>query len=82
MRSDSDRCSEQILRSRIDKLLQEYCFDIQGVPVTKFSAMIDEATLARLLTKLAVGSATVWWSLLEIKDMVSLYRRSRKNTST
>lgn len=71
--------SEETL-SQIQSFLKDYYFDMHGASqFTKLSSVIDEAALARLLTKLAVGSATVWWSLLELKEMVSLYQRSRKN---
>lgn len=67
---------------RIKEFLSEYYFDTQGLPpLNRVSSVIDEAALARILTKLAVGSATVWWSLVEIREVVSLYRRSRKNKS-
>lgn len=68
--------------NHVKELLSEYHFDMQGLPpLSRFSSVIDEATLAKVLTKLAVGSATVWWSLLEIREMVSLYKRSRKKRS-
>jgi len=38
---------------------------------------LDEAYLARVLTKLAVGSATVWWSLLEVKEFITLHRKNK-----
>jgi len=38
---------------------------------------LDEAYLARVLTKLAIGSATVWWSLLEIKEFLTLHRKAK-----
>lgn len=67
------------VREHIEDILSQYYFDTQGLPLSKASSIIDEAALARILTKLAVGSATVWWSLLEIKELVTLYRKSRKN---
>jgi hypothetical protein len=79
--SRSHHVSDDSFRQRIETFLSEYYFDTQGIPLSKLSAVIDEAALAKILTKLAVGSATVWWSLLEIKEIVSLYRNSRKNRS-
>lgn len=68
--------------NRLKEIFSEYYFDAQTLPpFSRISSLIDEAALARLLTKLAVGSATVWWSLLEIREMASLYKRSRKNRS-
>jgi hypothetical protein len=70
---------EEIL-SALDNLRAEYYLDTQGIPqFSRLSSVIDEAALARILTKLAVGTATVWWSLLEIKEVLSLYQKSRKN---
>ena len=64
------------LKSKIDKFLDEHYLDIQGM--SPGLNVFDEATLARLLTKLAVGSATVWWSLLEMKDFLVHYKTNRR----
>jgi hypothetical protein len=38
---------------------------------------MDEQYLARVLTKMAIGSATVWWSILEVKDFLVLRKKSK-----
>jgi hypothetical protein len=70
------------LRLRVEQMFQRYYFDTQGIPgASNLASLIDEAAFAKIFTKLAVGSATVWWSILELKDLISLYR-SRKNKSS
>jgi hypothetical protein len=64
------------LSRKIDSFSQDYFFDIQSVnPAAK---LIDEQQIAKILTKLAVGSATVWWSILELKEMYLIHRSSKK----
>lgn len=58
------------LKSKIEEFFDDNYFDVQGI--TPGISSLDEAYLARILTKLAIGSATVWWSLLEIKDFINL----------
>lgn len=58
--------------------LDESYLDVQGLSASSFSASIDEQYLARVLTKLAVGSATVWWSILEIKDFLVLRKKAKE----
>lgn len=41
------------------------------------NASLDEQFLARVLTKLAIGSATVWWSVIEIKDFLVLRKKAK-----
>ena len=69
------RTKRQHLHDKIESSLEEYYFDVQGVSAS--FGTLDEAYLARVLTKLAIGSATVWWSMLEIKDFFALYKRNR-----
>ncbi len=57
--------------------LDDSYFDVQGLSPSSLSSSIDEQYLARVLTKLAVGSATVWWSILEIKDFLVLRRKAK-----
>lgn len=68
---------QQSMQQKIDLFFEDYYFDAQGLSSTT-KMILDEQQLAKLLTKLAVGSATVWWSLLEIKDLVSFHRNSKK----
>lgn len=63
------------LNSKLELFFQDTYFDIQGFG-TNFGTL-DEAYLARVLTKLAVSSATIWWSVLEIKDFINLHRKSK-----
>lgn len=65
----------QRLQQKIDSSLEDVYFDIQGMSTSYTS--LDEAYLARVLTKLAIGTATVWWSALEVKDFFVLRRKSK-----
>jgi len=74
MRKDYSN-QKQNLQIKVNKFLEEYYLDIQGLSPNTTS--LDEAYLARVLTKLAIGSATVWWSLLEIKEFITLHRKAK-----
>jgi hypothetical protein len=50
--------------------LDEYYFDIQSFGPSK--TPIDESQLIKLVTKLSVGVATVWWTAIELKDYIKL----------
>jgi hypothetical protein len=63
------------LQKKIDSALEDVYFDVQGISNTYTS--LDEAYLARVLTKLAIGTATVWWSALEVKDFFILRKKSK-----
>jgi len=61
---------KQVLESKLVNFFENNYLDVQGI--NPGIPNLDEAYLARMLTKLAIGSATVWWSLLEIKDFISI----------
>lgn len=71
----STTSKKQQLQSKIDKYLEETYFDVQGM--FPGNVPLDEAYLARVLTKLAIGTATVWWSVLEVKDFLNLRRKPK-----
>lgn len=63
------------LKLRLDNYFQDTYLDVQAMsPNLK---LLDEAYLAKILTKLAVSSATVWWSFLEIKEFINLRKKSK-----
>ena len=67
---------QQQLKQNLDNFLDKNFLDIQGIST---SSTLDEAYLARVLTKLAVSSATVFWSLLEVKQFLTLRKNVRSN---
>lgn len=75
MNSSQRSSRHQHIHDQVNQFLEESYFDVQGM--TGNFATLDEAYLARVLTKLAIGSATVWWSILEVKDFFSLRRKSK-----
>ena len=68
---------KQELQAKMDTFFEESYFDVQGLSPGSLSSSMDEQYLARVLTKLAIGSATVWWSLLEVKDFLVLRKKSK-----
>lgn len=68
---------KQKLQSKINSFLEDSYFDIQGLSPGSLGSTMDEQYLARVLTKLAIGSATVWWSILEVKDFLVLRKKSK-----
>jgi hypothetical protein len=57
--------SKEQIRSSVQAKLDNVYFDVQGLNVSK----ITEHHIARLITKVAVGAVTVWWSLLELRSI-------------
>lgn len=66
---------QQVLSNKINSSFDGYYFDIQSI---SSSTPIDESQLVKLVTKFAVGVATVWWTAIEIKDYVKLKRMDSK----
>jgi hypothetical protein len=57
------------LSTKISNSLEDYYFDVQSMGSP---SAIDESQLVKLVTKLAVGAATVWWTAIELKDYIKL----------
>lgn len=57
------------LSTKINNSLEEYYFDIQSMGSP---SALDESQLVKLVTKLVVGAATVWWTAVELKDYIKL----------
>lgn len=74
--SKSERIQKkEILENKINNFLDETYLDVQSLSPN--IASLNEAYLARILTRLAVGTATVWWSVIEIKDFIVLHKKSK-----
>jgi hypothetical protein len=65
------------LKSDISEYLDNSFLDISSTGTSNCSNF-TEAYLAKLLTRIAVGSATVWWSVLELKDLVSTRKKYKR----
>lgn len=76
MKMSNKHFKKENLQNKLDSFFEENYLDIQGM--SPGMSAIDESYLARILTRLAIGSATVWWSMLEMKDFISNYKSSRK----
>jgi len=63
--------------NKISSYFDDCCLDIQGISTSQSIANASEAQLARILTKIVVGAASIWWSLLEFKDFLK-NRRTEK----
>jgi hypothetical protein len=61
------------LEQKINSSLNNVYFDVQGFDPTN----IAESQIARLLTKVAVGSVTVIWSIMELKNLLK-FRKTLK----
>lgn len=64
------------LSDKISSFTDEYYFDIHSM--SSSSLPLDESHLIKLVTKLAVSAATVWWTALEIKDYLKLKKLDSK----
>ena len=65
------------IENKFKTFFEENYLDVQGLS-PNINAL-DEAYLARVLTKLTISAATIWWSVLEIKAFVILRRKSKMN---
>lgn len=65
------------LATKINTYFEDCCFDIQGISGSQSVANLAEAQMAKILTKIVVGAASVWWSALELRDFLK-NRRSQK----
>ncbi len=61
------------LNDKINNFLENSYFDVQGLDPTS----ITENQIARLLTKITVGSVTVLWSIVELKNLIK-FRKDLK----
>jgi hypothetical protein len=66
---------KQALVDKINTISDEYYFDIHSM--SSVSAL-DESHLIKLVSKLAVGVATVWWTAIELKDYINLKKKDSK----
>ena len=62
------------LTSKLNNYFDDCCFDMQGLSSSSAIGSAAETQLARILTKIAIGSATVWWSVLELKDFIKIHK--------
>jgi hypothetical protein len=66
---------KQALIDRINSISDEYYFDIHSISSV---SSLDESQLLKLVSKLAVGVATVWWTAIEIKDYINLKKKDSR----
>jgi len=67
-------------QQKIDKIqqyLNDCCFDIQGISSSQSLMNTAEAQLARILTKIVVGGASIWWSVMELRQFLKI-RKTQK----
>ncbi len=68
------KVNKDILQKKLSDYSENYYLDIQGFdPIS-----ITESQIAKLLTKVAVGSVTAIWSIIELKNLVAKLRNSTK----
>jgi len=68
----TDTNNDKKIFESIQLYLNDCCFDIQTNLSNPFS--VAETHLIKVLTKIVVGSATVWWSLMELKNFIKNHK--------
>lgn len=53
-------------KQAIKSYFDDCCFDVQFNSNSPFS--VAEANLIKILSKIIVGTATAWWSIIELKE--------------
>ena len=76
MASSNISSKQHELSEKLTEFFDNNYFDIHSMS-SNLSPSLDEAYVARVLTKLAIGTATVWWSVLEMKEFFQLRRKSK-----
>jgi hypothetical protein len=61
------KLKKQQIENKIESYLEDLYFDVSSIPFSPYTPL-TEAHLSKILTKIAVGSATVLWSFVELKD--------------
>ena len=56
--------------TKFQNYLDDCCLDIQGISSSQSLSSAAEVQLARILTKIVVGAASVWWSALEFRQFL------------
>lgn len=66
------------LQNKVQQYLDECYFDIGSNPISKFT--IDEAYLAKMLTRIAVSAATIITTGISLKQYIKeIYSNTRKS---
>lgn len=60
-------CGELDFENRVYDYLRSCCLDIHGISGSSVSSMM-EAQLTKILTKIVIAIASIWWSSLELRD--------------
>lgn len=63
------------LESKINDYFEDTYFDFQSMTAGKIT--VNESQIVRLVTKIAVGVVTVWWSSLELKSVLKSIKHTR-----
>lgn len=63
--------------NKVQNYLDDCCFDIQGISSSQSLSSTAEVQLARILTKIVVGAASVWWSALEFREFLKNRRTTK-----
>lgn len=53
-------------KKAIKSYLNDCCFDVQFNANSPFS--VAEANMIKIISKIVVGTATAWWSIIELKE--------------
>lgn len=70
MTDQNSRSTKSQLLNKVNSYMEDCCFDVQGISTSQSLSSTAEAHLARILTKIVVGGASVWWSFLELKEFL------------
>lgn len=68
--NSSTRSKKQQMTNKLNSYIDDCCFDIQGISSSHSLMNAAEAQLARILTKIVVGGASIWWSALELREFL------------
>jgi hypothetical protein len=68
--NSSTKLKIQQIIVKTNNYIDDCCFDIQGMSSSHSLMNAAESQMARILTKIVVGAASIWWSTLELKEFI------------
>jgi hypothetical protein len=68
--------TQKQISEKVSYFIKNSYLDVNGVGPSPLSA--DHTQIVRLVTRMAVGASTAFWSFMELKDYMRLRKSFRK----
>lgn len=68
---DKTMKNKKDIHNKILDYLNDCCFDIQGISSSSSLSSAAEVQLAKILTKVVIATASIWWSIIELREFIA-----------